>query len=386
MNRMKRYLHIEVDAIQTSKKPDTPCGDVWLAERTTESTTVILADGIGSGVKANICATMAASRLQELLRRGFSLRQAFSSLVRTMHEARGTDLPYAVFSVIRLLNDGEATALTYEMPNPLLLGPQGASIIQQRTFTLESEIIGEANLFLEPGEGLMIMSDGITQAGMGCGLRLGWTSEGVNSFVEDCLNERVPLKHIPQAVHNQARDYWGGTRGDDCSVVLAHCRRGEILNVLTGPPLDRNRDPEFAGLFLGREGRKVVCGATTARIVAKRLGKPLGVDQDTRSAIAPPQYFLDGVDLVTEGAVTLTQVFNILGADPTSFEPDTGVTNLCELLRRADRINFIVGRASNEGHADISFRQRGIIPRTTLVPLLAERLRQDGKLVVVEFV
>ncbi len=381
---MGAYLHVEITASQSPKKAGTPCGDVWQAERTPEATTLVLADGIGSGVKANLYATMATSRLLELLRCGFSLRQAFASIVRTMHEVRGTDLPYAVLSVARILNHGEATVLTYEIPAPLLLGPHGATVVPQRTFTLEHEVIGEANLFLEPGDGLMLISDGITQAGLGCGLRHGWTLDGVRRFVTECrLEGRAPAQ-VGAAVHDQARVHWQGQRGDDCSVVLAHCRHGRVLNIMSGPPLDAGQDMVIANRFLNQAGAKVVCGATTARVVARHLGQPVTVEPEPRSNIAPPQYHLAGVDLVTEGAITLNQAFNILEANPESYEPDTGVTRLCEMMRDADRINFFVGRAVNQGHDDIAFRQRGILPRTTLIPLLAEQLRALGKLVVTD--
>ncbi|HQG29238.1 MAG TPA: SpoIIE family protein phosphatase, partial [Candidatus Ozemobacteraceae bacterium] len=130
------YLHVEVDAASSAKKRAAACGDVWSVERTPEATTILLSDGLGSGVKAAVAARMAVSRMTELLRRGFSMRQAFSRVVHTMHEARGTDLPYAVLSAIRLLNTGEATVLSYEMPTPLYLTRNAAVALQMRTIAL----------------------------------------------------------------------------------------------------------------------------------------------------------------------------------------------------------------------------------------------------------
>jgi hypothetical protein len=139
----------------------------------------------------------------------------------------------------------------------------------------------------------------------------------------------------------------------------------------------------LVGRFLQSEGRKVVCGATTAKIVGQRLGVSLEVEQ-SESLIAPPTYRLKGVDLVTEGAVTLNQAYNILDEDPTEYEEESGVTHLCDLLHGADRVNIFLGMARNPASGDIAFRQQGILPRIKVVPLLAERLRQQGKLVVVE--
>jgi hypothetical protein len=184
-------------------------------------------------------------------------------------------------------------------------------------------------------------------------------------------------------VHDHARLLWGLKSGDDCTAILASCRPGITVNILTGPPAHRADDRTLVGRFLQSEGRKVVCGATTAKIVGQRLGVSLEVEQ-SESLIAPPTYRLKGVDLVTEGAVTLNQAYNILDEDPTEYEEESGVTHLCDLLHGADRVNIFLGMARNPASGDIAFRQQGILPRIKVVPLLAERLRQQGKLVVVE--
>jgi len=380
------YLHVEVEAASSAKKNAPACGDVWTVERTAEATTLLLSDGLGSGVKASVAAQMVVSRMTELLHRGFSVRQAFSRVVHTMHEARGTDLPYAVLSAIRLLNTGEATILVYEMPTPIYVSRNTALPVRMRTIMLETELIGEASLFLEPGEGILLMSDGITQAGLGKGLKLGWTTEGVRRFLDDCRSDGILMENMAQLVHDQARTLWKGPFGDDCTTLLARVRTGIVINILTGPPSDKHLDGEVAGRFLQMPGMHIVCGGTTAQVVARRLGKPLQMEQDQQSLIAPPSYRIEGVDLVTEGAVTLNQVFNILDADPTEYEPDTGVTQLCQALRVADRINILIGRTTNAGHSDIAFRQRGIMARTAIIQLLIDRLRAAGKLVVPEWV
>ena len=122
-------------------------------------------------------------------------------------------------------------------------------------------------------------------------------------------------------------------------------------------------------------------GATTAQIVARHLNRELAVNVSDTSMIAPPGYSLEGIDLVTEGAVTLNQLYNILDADPIYFEPDSSVTRLYDAIIDADRINFVVGITKNIGHQDIAFRQQGIIPRLKIVELLAEKLSSDGRLI-----
>ena len=377
------YVHIELETAQSSKRPATPCGDVFTCDRTAVATSIVFADGIGSGIRASIAARMCASRLLELLRLGFSLRKAFSAVVRTMQQNRDPSRPFAAFSLARILNDGTASILTYDAPPPILVGPHHAAALPVRSVEVESAIVTEADCWLEPGDGLLLMSDGITQAGLGCGLREGWQTEGVARYVSHCLTGGNHPKEIPELVHKEARRL-SPRGGDDCTVLLAYCRRGQVVNLLTGPPQDPSRDAQVVHRFVETRGLKIACGGKTAEIVAQVLGKPLGIEQDPSSLTLPPRYAIEGLDLATEGAITLNQVYNVLDEPLEQLTEDNGVTELCAFLHLADRVNLFLGGAQNRAHGDIAFRQQGILTRDRIVPLIIDKLRAAGKLVVVE--
>ncbi|GMU20530.1 MAG: hypothetical protein AMXMBFR13_06270 [Phycisphaerae bacterium] len=385
------YVHVEISTSQSPRRPGGLCGDVVTFERTTRGTTVICCDGIGHGIKANIAATMTVSRLEELLRRSYSLREAVAGVAGTLTQAKEKELPYACFSLARINTEGEATVLSYESPPAILIsGRRFASVLPRRPLLLDAAWVHESSCYVEGGEGLVLVSDGITQAGLGTQLRDGWGIEGVCRCISHGLATGTALERLPTALHMEAQRIdnapANGTRGDDCTVVLAHCRPGRMVNVLTGPPGGKESDAAVVRRFMALEGRKIVCGGTTAKIVGQQTHQRVAVRQEVNSLIAPPDYVLRGVDLATEGAVTLNQAFNIFDEDPTRYEKCTGVSRLCEMLREADRVAFMVGRTQNVGHDDISFRQRGILQRETIVPLLAEKLQRAGKLVTVEWV
>lgn len=381
------YLHVDITDCQTPKRAGNVCGDAWSVLRTERSTTVICCDGIGSGIKANIAATMTVARLEELLRRNCSLREAVAGVAATMDRAKLADLPYAAFSVARVLSDGETTVLTYEAPGPVLIGRRLATVLPQRTIAPDRALISESCCYLEPQDAMLVVSDGISQAGIGATLREGWKTQGLCRFVNDRIHDGSSVTSLPRQIvheaHRISRDSSGAVHGDDCTVLLLACRTGNVVSILTGPPRQKADDAPVARAFVQLEGRKVICGGTTAKIVSQQLKRRLAVGSDA-SMIAPPDYQLDGVDLATEGAVTLNQAYNILDADPGQYERDTGVTRLCQMLREADYVRFVMGAARNDGHGDISFRQRGILHREIIVPLLAEKLRARGKLVTLE--
>jgi hypothetical protein len=377
------YLHVEVETSQFPKRAGQPSGDVVRVVRSPDWTTVICCDGMGSGIKANVAATLHAARLLELEKQGVSLRDAFARVVGTIHEARGKTPMYAAMAVARILHSGEATVLTYDMPAPIFAGSLHASLLPQRLFHADAALLGESHCHLNAGDGICLMSDGITQAGIGTQFRDGWGDEQAARYLDALLGRMGSTDQVASGLTSRARQLWGDRLGDDCTAVFAHCRPGKQLSLLTGPPYRPTADREFVEQFLATSGWKVVCGATTSKIVARHLGKELAMDQDG-SLIAPPSYRIEGIDLVTEGAVTLTQVYNILEEDPSRYEEWSGVTELCDLLRAADRIHFFVGTASNPGNMSIAFQQKGILPRTRTVPLIRERLTKAGKLVVVD--
>lgn len=375
------YIHVQIEKSQLSKKTGSACGDAVTSFRNIQATHVILADGIGSGVKANVYANMAASRLQKLIEGGQSLRKAFGAVVSTMHESRGSDLPYVVFTVVRVLNNGETTVLAYEMPEALFVGRHSATVLKRRNFTRGREIISESNLFLEAGEGILLYTDGISLAGIGGNTKLGWNSAEVARYVNDCIGSGEKKSELQNSLLRKAKELWGEDLGDDCTVINLFCRSGREVTLLTGPPSDPADDQAVVKRFMAGRGVKVVCGATTATIVARELGRKLELNQADTSLVAPPGYSIEGIDLVTEGAVTLNQVYNILDEDSDCFEPDSSVTRLHKTLLQADKIVFMAGSGKNPGHADIAFRQQGILPRHKIVKQLAASLADRGHLI-----
>jgi len=368
--------------VQSARRPGAICGDVVACDRQPRGATVVCADGIGSGIKAHIAAQLSTSRLMELLRQGFSLRQAFSSVVETLQHWRDPARPWAPFSVTRIRNDGATTVLCYEAPGPILVSRQLASPLPTHPMHLGKALVCESHCHLAPGEGVLLVTDGVTQAGMGCGLTHGWRLEGAASYLTGCLGRGAAIRALPHYVHREARRL-SARGGDDCTAVLAFTKPGLTVNLFTGPPSRQEQDKEAVAAFMQSEGLKIVCGGTTAEIVARSLGYPVAVEQNATSLMTPPRYQIAEIDLVTEGAVTLTQVYNVLEEDTSVLKEDSGVTDLCAFLNIADRVNLFVGTAHNTAGDDVSFRQRGILTRKQIVPLLVKRLQTLGKLVVV---
>ncbi len=378
----QRYIHTDVFAAQSPKKAGQACGDVWSVYRDKQATTVVLADGLGSGIKAHIAATMCVARIKTMLASGASLRETFDALTRTMDMAWGTTAPFAVFTVARVLNNGQTTVLGYEMPPPLFVSKSNIQILDKHVYTRSKAVIHESFCTIAKDEGLVLMSDGITQAGIGKFFPMGWESQGVKSFVQSKLPiNKLDGEMLAVDIHAQARTYWPVGSGDDCSVVALVNRSGIIVNWFSGPPLHKSDDETWVNSFLKSPGIHVVSGGTTANILAKLSGNQLIV-HNTKSTITPPAYEIDGVELVTEGVVTLNQVFNLLDEDPADYPDNSPVSELVWQLKMADRVNLWEGLAENKGGSSIAFKQQGLMSRSKVLRAISDKLQQMGKLVV----
>lgn len=380
------YLHVQVDYSQANKKFNPVSGDTVDSFRFPEATYVLLVDGIGSGVKANLYATMVSARLRELISGGAAMRKAFESVLNTMHNARGTDMPYAVFTLLRILNNGETAILGYEMPPPIFTGKYAATVVKQRNFSQGYEVVSESNLFLSAGEGVIVYSDGVSMAGIGPGMPMGWGTEGICDYINHSISAKTDKYSLHSNLIKKSRQVWGETCGDDCTAIGIFCRVGNELKVFAGPPASSKDDFSTVKDFLSGNTKKVVCGATTSQIVARIENKEISVNSQDSSLISPPGYVIEGIDLATEGAVTLNQVYNILDEDYRSFDHNCSVTQLHKALVQADKIVFIVGLGKNKGHAELAFRRQGILPREKIISLIAAQLQAKGRLVEIKYV
>jgi hypothetical protein len=378
--------YIDIVELQAAKIGNDICGDVIVCQRTPEATTVILCDGLGSGVKANLVATMTAARLAELLRLDFSLRHACQRVIATMHAARTEDVPFAAFTVARIRRDGYATVLVYEMPPPLLIEDGLASVQGLHFSSLGYEVVGELSIMVKPQDVLVFVSDGVSQAGLGSQqYRLGWTVGGASVYMNDLLSNGVMVKDIPNELFKNIRSISAGGYGDDTSVVMLSCRESSLLQILTGLPENRIKDDIAVKGFNLLSGKKAICGSTTAEVVGRVLERKVEAFKFSQTYYQPPQYAIGGFELVSEGAITLNQAYNILDADWSGRDLHSCVLDLCCLMKEADCINFWVGGAVNSEHQDLVFKQMNILPRRKIVGLLADKLKSMGKLVTVEY-
>lgn len=379
--KAKERLYIEDYIVKENKRNNFICGDYTLMKRTPEYTDFILCDGMGSGPKANMSAIMCANRILTLMENGISIYKACEKAVELMHRARTEDVPFAAFSVVRISKLGHYTALSFEISPPIIIKNNIAEVLEQKHFACAHEVVSECSGKLDDGDSIVFTSDGVSQAGLGVMQGMGWGIDGFCKFMNFNLSKGFSLMEIADKTLGQTHRLSGRVHADDTTIAVLSAKTADIINILTGPPLDKKLDNKFVNEFMQRTGSKIVCGSTTAEVTARELNRKIIVEDISTDFNQPPRYAVEGIDIVSEGAVTLNQVYNILDVDRNELNMQSVVADIAKMMLDADVINIYLGDAKNIAHADIAFKQIGIVERAKIMQLIVEKLENKGKVI-----
>ncbi len=383
--KMAEEAFIDVDHAQCCKNRQSICGDVFISHRIKEEGRVlsILSDGLGSGVKASVLANLTASMALKFASACTDTRIWARSIMDTLPICEVRKISYSTFSLIDLDESGALRFIEHDNP-PLVLLRGAAEVVMEKSLitldTWKDRLIYHGRRNLEIDDRLLCFSDGVTQSGMGRpAMPLGWTHAAAVEYAKDLIRTRpdISSRRLAQALLEQALVNDSDCARDDISCAVVHFRVPRRLLIMTGPPFAHQRDFELARPAMTFPGRKIICGGTTATIVGRILNRPITMDLSGADTGMPPPACMEGVDLITEGAITLAHVAQLLAAD---IVPDRLPANpagaIVRLMLSSDIIHFVVGTRINEAHQDPNTPQeldlrRNIVRR--IVSLLEER-------------
>jgi hypothetical protein len=379
-------LFYEWGTRQVHKGGEELCGDNISVSRRLDSVILALSDGLGSGVKANILATLTTQIAVRMLEDDLPIGEVVQTLSSTLPVCNVRKVAYSTFAIAQFHTDGNARVVEFDTPPAVLLRRRKVQPIAYEERVLDGKTIREAELELQAGDWVVFVSDGVLNAGIGGVYPLGWGWDQAARFLEKQAHPELTAQDLAAKVAEAVQELYAGRPGDDVSVVVIKVRHKQVATVLTGPPARRDGDPERVARFVNRTGRLIVCGGTTAKLVARQTGQPLEVDLATGTQDVPPIARMTGMDLVTEGILTLTQVSNLLkaGADRGTVQYRTdGAAGLLRMLLEVDHVHFMVGQAVNPAHQNPDLPQQlGI--RMSVVRDIGDQLRKREKEVTIE--
>lgn len=381
-------VHYEFGCRQLNRHGEELCGDSVIFSVNPGFLTLVLSDGLGHGVKANILATLTSRIATRMIAEGLAVDEVVDTLSETLPVCQVRKLAYSTFTVAKFSSDGHTHLMEFDNPRAVFIRDQTSRPLRSRERMIQGRAIGDARVRLRLGDWLVLVSDGVLNAGIGGASDLGWGWEAIAEYAAAHVHPNLTAQQVADDLADKVLRLYEGKPGDDVTVAVVKVRRRRFTTVLIGPPLHPSDDDAVVRRFLASRGRHACCGGATATIVARVMGKPHQVDLGTGSVDVPPMGRIEGVDLVTEGVLTLSRTLDHLvrGMAPADLEfKIDGASSLTRLLLHSDEITFLVGRAINPAHQNPDLpRELGLKSHiTNEIGAVLERL---GKVVKVEHV
>ena len=369
------------------------CGDhVDIIEQDDNSTVIVLADGLGSGVKASILSTLTSKIISTMIADGIALEECVSTIAATLPICSVRGVAYSTFTIIHLINNSLAELIQYD--NPLIIMIRDGQIYDypKSELNIGGKVIYKSEISLKENDIFVAMSDGCPHAGIGIAFNFGWKREDIAQFMLGIADVGYTAKTLSTMLIDECDKQYGFHPGDDATACVVRIRKREPMNILFGPPRNPDDCDRMMSLFFSKEGKHIICGGTTSKIAAKYLHKEVITSLKFEKSDVPPIAFIDGVDLVTEGVITINKVIEYAkdALDKNelyqfwSFSRD-GASLICRLLfEEATDINFFVGRAINPAHQNPDLPINFNI-KMNLVEELSECLKKMGKRIKVSY-
>jgi hypothetical protein len=380
-------IMIETGWCSLSKYGEELCGDNIEITRTPDAMVAVLADGLGSGVKANILSKMTAKIIATMVEKGATLAEVVETVTDTLPICQKRNLAYSTFTIIQVRNDGAAYIVEFDNPAVFYLDQGKVSKMVAQPIELCGKQIKESRFRMAPGDALLAVSDGVIHAGIGEILNLGWQWENVAEYLERLAGANPDAESWSRWLLNACEQLYAGRPGDDASVLAVKVRYPQTLTVALGPPRNPEDDAKLVRLIMEEPGKRVICGGTTSNIIAKYLNQEIQVNLGQLDPVVPPIGYLKGMELVTEGIITVSQTLKYLQKTGVSAELpklDNGAVALARLLLESDQIQFLVGKAVNPAHQNPDLPLSATL-KMQVVNEIVELLQKRGKELMVQY-
>lgn len=391
---MESNTELEYGYLSINHKGEELCGDhIQTTAGEDGSTTLVLADGLGSGVVASILSTLTSSMLSRMIEGGLSIEEGARTLVKTLPIARDRgNVAYSTFTVCKIEKDYSAVIYNFDNPEPIFIRDGVEKRLNYESIEVEGKIIKKASFYFKEDDCLTIISDGAVYAGVGESLNFGWTREEISSFLTSLYSPSISAKNLASILVDHCDLLYNRRPGDDTSSLVVRRRERKRVSLLVGPATNKDDDEMMLSTFLSDDNPHIVCGGTTCSIVARYLHTDVRGGLDYIDEEIPPISHIDGIDLATEGIITLNKVLfyakDYQDKNKCYFDwsyKEDGASRIARLLlEEATDIKFYVGCAVNPAHQDeryhISFKMK-----MQIIDNLALKLKELGKHIEVRY-
>lgn len=370
------------------------CGDKVEIVRKEKFFLAVLADGLGSGVKANILATLTSKIIATMMANEETLVEAVKTIAMTLPVCHDRGIAYSTFTIAKIDNKGMAYIAEFDNPATVYLKKNKVTAIERKQLEIDDKIIYISNFQTEPDDMLVMFSDGVVHAGVGRLLDLGWQYDNIVGYIKENMSNTISPRNLSRKLLASVNTLYMDKPGDDSTVCAMRIKPIKPLTIMVGPPMNKELDKIVVDKLMYSNGFKVVCGGTTSQIVSRITGKEMEVQLDYENPAIPPIAIIQGIDLVTEGVLTIGKCLEQMKSmndveqnnlDSFALNKKDGATRLTKLmLEDCTEIRFLVGQALNPAHQNPGMPvSLGL--KMNLIKELSKEVEKTGKKVSIEF-
>ncbi len=386
-------LFADIGYMSVNHDGEQLCGDhVDMVHQGEDTSVIVLADGLGSGVKASILSTLTSKIISTMLASGLELEEAVKTIAATLPVCAERHVAYCTFTIIRITNNERAEIIQYDNPKTIFIRDGKNYELPVTVKEICGKQISFSETELKRDDVFIAMSDGVEHAGAGGKYNYDWKRENIIDYIETFMHVGFTAKTLSTILINEVYGLYKEKPEDDATACVVHMRKRVTVNLVFGPPLNSEDNNRMFELFFGKEGKHIVSGGTTAKIAAGYLGKTVRPCNMNSDPSIPPMSEIDGVDLVTEGVVTMDRVLKYAEdyvKDNRTYEQwnnsrDGASAISRSLFEEGTDINFFVGCAVNPAHQNPDLPINFNIKKS-IVERLSGCLEQMGKKVKTEY-
>ena len=387
-------MHVDVACRSLNKFGEELCGDKVQISRTENSTIAVLADGLGSGVKANILSTLTSSILSTMLYEGATVEEAVETIANTLPVCNVRKLAYSTFSIIQIFDNGDVSLVEFDNPPCIFIRNGGVVDLEYCSEVKEcaGKIVTESHFTVEPGDVIALVSDGVIYAGVGQALNFGWNHDNVSTWLAKTTQKETSAPRLAVSLSQAVNELYLDKPGDDSTVLILKITPRCVVNLLSGPPVNKKDDNRMVHDYMTSPGKRIVCGGTSANIVARVLNCKIETTIQYVDPDIPPTGKINGIDLVTEGVLTLSKTVEIIKAYLSSeadshyfyaLDEPNGAAEIAKiLLEDCTDLKVFIGKAINPAHqnpglpADLSIKIKLIEELCGLAERLGKKVQK----------
>ncbi len=394
---MMNNYYVETYSESLRKKGEELCGDMVNVIRKPDETILVLADGMGSGVKANILATLTSKIISTLMSGDADIDECVETISETLPVCSIRGIAYSTFTIVRVKHNGEIYTAEFDGPEFVMLRDGVLEEPEKEMRVISGKEIWESHFTAKPGDMIISFSDGVIHAGIGRLINLGWKRVNVMEFIQRNYRPHISARVMTKDLVSVCDHLYEGEPGDDTTVAAVHIMPRTTTRVMVGPASSPDMDAKQVRDLILTSGKKVVCGGTTSKIVARELGQRIDVELKYYDEEVPPTAHIEGIDLVTEGILTLSAAEkrmkeyldeyedNVRKKEILDLDKKDGATKLVRLLvEECTDVVFMMGQANNPAHQNLD-APVSLNIKVRIVQNIATMLEKLGKHAEVEY-